>query len=748
MSLRVIKYRKNGRIKTKGEYDWGMLRTPCKGVDLRIRFRTNHQDELNYAFMMDFDNLPEHKGRGLLDMAYQVLGEVRMYSVFTGGGYHIYVPVVQGIGTDDYACYRTDYRKKMERFKQWLPEGVKYDVQPFNFHATGRVPGSTNGKRGAEVRFSEKTDYPVLAKLGDAFAYEKAPIKLIPSVTAEKGPWRPDVYCPFVRNALAGGDEYGEYKYWQPVAGILAKSGLDDLVRSFTESTGRPAQEAEGVLERRDSFGFRCSTIRDGVGHDLGDVCQGCVHGAHGGMPSFVSGPEPTSSAPMGFHLATKDGINHKKIDVFGVINHWSNIHMETRIIVGSDLYGWDSVAYRKIGNLDAKGTRFPRRVVRELCAIPSHDIQTPVDFNNVQDQLRTRTTIPQKSPEECDHPEYINLNNGVFNTETYELYEHNPKYCMLENVNMEYKEDAECPRFMAFLDEAVSDAHDQLLLRVFFGLALSNEPCERHEQALWLYGGSGTGKTTLYRLLELLLDKRLNKIGRKGMCFREGGLTITITGTSCLFVEDVKEDNQLPRDLSEFLTTYLSTKRVAIRRMYKDAFDACPKGALFFSSNDEPPFDSTADGGFRRIRTIHFWKRPAEPDRDIIDKFNDERAGIFLWALEGLKYYRKNGMPPYGENERMERETMEDTVEDSLEVWCKGASFDFDARETMTILHRKFLQWSGENEASYSMGLFSKKLRKYLPNALQRRKGDIFRRSVKERYVRIIPTGEKRRTM
>ena len=732
-------------MKTWGDYDWPMLKEKGEGTDRRFRFRHYHGDKFNYGFLMDFDSLPYHEGERLLDMAYEVLGDITMYSVFTGNGYHIYVPVTEGIVKEEYRNYKVSYGEKMEEIATWLPAGVKIDTQPFNFHATGRVPGSLNGKNNEEVvlvDFHEGELIPTLANLKDKFTYREAPVSRRPVVLSEKSAFRPDLHCPFVR--AVGRDEKakGDYNTWSVAVGILAHAGRDGEAMELGTSTGASEMKVTDIIKRRDSFVYACSTIREEKAKGLGcaNPCLGCPHGKVGGSsPSYVSGPNPTPAALHGFHLwADKTGLNTKRVDGFSIVNHWSNVHREGRIMIGNRVYEWEGTAFSLKGDLSGRAGEFPHDILRELTSVPAQDIQSMIDLTAVVNRMRLDNRLDRHEVEECDKEQYINMENGVFNVDTYELEAHHRDYLMLDQVNMAYDPQAECPRFDDFLHEVVPDGDDRQLLQVFFGLAMSNVPCEDHESALWMHGASGSGKTTLYRLMEMLFGRKLRKIGRKHLVFRENGLSFDFTGKSCVFVEDVKHDNTVWKDVEAFLTTYLSTKCVTVRRLYYESYDLCPKGALMFTSNDAPVFGSTEDGGFRRLRTLHFWVKPRERDTGLMEKFRKERNGIFLWALEGLKYYRKNGMPPLSPREEEERSSMEEGVRDNMEAWAKGVSFDPMGRVDPTAAWQNFLTGFGENRDSYNINRFSRNARKMLPTQLQKAANEIFWRTEQGRVWRI----------
>ena len=325
-----------------------------------------------------------------------------------------------------------------------------------------------------------------------------------------------------------------------------------------------------------------------------------------------------------------------------------------------------------------------------------------------------------------------------MFNLETFELEEHHPDYRMLNMASMSYREGAGCPRFMQFLDETIPKEDDRLLFQVFFGIALSNTPCDRHEQYLWLHGASGGGKSTYVRVLRELLGGRMQTLKREALKTRDTGYSFDPTGNSCVVFEDLKCDDQVHKDVEALVTTYLSDDAIKVRKLYEDAFPVPPKGALMFTSNDPPHFFSTGDGGFRRMREVPFFNTPSTPDRRLIDKLKAERDGIFLWALEGLRYYRETGdLPPYTENEMINREELKSVTNDSVERFCGMLEYDAGERMYMEEAWNRFKAATGENEKSVAVGLFQRRFRKHLPVVLRRHPNELYGRDAR-RYCRV----------
>lgn len=87
-----------------------------------------------------------------------------------------------------------------------------------------------------------------------------------------------------------------------------------------------------------------------------------------------------------------------------------------------------------------------------------------------------------------------INLENGMYNTLTHELIDHDPEYYSAIQLPYEYDEDAKCPRFEQFLDEVFEGDKERMQKTIeWFGYCLTAET--KAQKSLLVYGSGGNGK-------------------------------------------------------------------------------------------------------------------------------------------------------------------------------------------------------------------------------------------------------------
>ncbi|MDB5054118.1 MAG: putative primase/helicase [Bacilli bacterium] len=109
---------------------------------------------------------------------------------------------------------------------------------------------------------------------------------------------------------------------------------------------------------------------------------------------------------------------------------------------------------------------------------------------------------------EEFDlNKQYINLSNGIFNTENFLLEEHRRElYSSIQNPIV-YDPEAECPRFLQFLEEVLQGDRETIrVVQEMLGYCCSTET--RAHKMFILEGSGSNGKSVLIEVAEHLCGK------------------------------------------------------------------------------------------------------------------------------------------------------------------------------------------------------------------------------------------------
>lgn len=107
---------------------------------------------------------------------------------------------------------------------------------------------------------------------------------------------------------------------------------------------------------------------------------------------------------------------------------------------------------------------------------------------NEVLSSIQDRTYLRRGDFQE--DPRYINLANGVYDLKEQEFKDHGPDWFFRHKIPIEYHDDAECPRFMHFLEDTVRE-EDIPILQEMAGYCLYRDyPFAR---AFMLLGGGSS---------------------------------------------------------------------------------------------------------------------------------------------------------------------------------------------------------------------------------------------------------------
>lgn len=215
-------------------------------------------------------------------------------------------------------------------------------------------------------------------------------------------------------------------------------------------------------------------------------------------------------------------------------------------------------------------------------------------------------------------------------------LVPHHPEVFNLTSLPFAYDPDAACPRWLAFLEEALpgdAEAHD--FLGEWFGYVLSGRTDQ--QKIASLIGKRRGGKGTIARVLTAMLGKEgvtAPDITDLGSHFGRASLI----GKSLAVLADVRWNSNLS---SEALKTFLAISgedTVTIPRKHKDDWTGRSGLRFMVMSNDVPSFADRSNAiGTRMIHVKFDVTFEGREDFGLEAKLMAELPGILNWALAGL---------------------------------------------------------------------------------------------------------------
>ena len=742
-----------GRMQIRQDFKWEMLKQDLfTAAQSDIRFTLHDGPDENTAILIDLDHTLMVEGLDLMECALEVFGEYKMYHLFTGGGHHLYIPLKTPLAGTLYRNYRESYYACLEELEDIFPWNKdskgEFDYKVFVSPKYGRLPGTLNSKYNVAVKYLGETDYPVAESIDDLLDYEDLP-QVYRTITGGI-PGGSAVYnnCGFVRWADENQKDI-EYDAWFTAVTILAVAGDKETAHKIScKHKDYDPEEIDSLFipGKANDYHYQCQNIANKFGSQT-TACVGCPHNVVGSCPSYVTGPLPTPSAHIGFHPMTAKGVlNDRMIHAQEVLHHWINSADGNLLYYRTEIYSYNGVRWETLGS--AYDREFPKAIMSALKAIPTGKTLVPKALQELKAVVKDQTEMPTV-PKGMDFNgrKYINCKNGVLDLESQELYEHSREFYLSTERDIVYDKNAECLRWYALLDD-IMDADDELLLQVFFGLAISNVTTYEYESYLWLKGMPDTGKTLISKVLVALVGKA-NVYPLKGVPeTKEGSITLNLHGKQVVWFDDPKFDEagKTVRAWEGLITTLTSSDEVMCRLPYIPSTVLKLISTVIVTANSFPPLSSVSEGGVRRCRIIELYKTPKKKDPKLINKLQGELSGILNWALDGLDYFNKHGMPPRGKRETA---VMDIWVEDSYDIVHQFVEQNLKKGDKEDIvkgekLYNVFLVRTQANETIWSAAKFGRRLKRELPKLLQKHISNIkLRRSDGYYYVGVKIKGE-----
>lgn len=264
-----------------------------------------------------------------------------------------------------------------------------------------------------------------------------------------------------------------------------------------------------------------------------------------------------------------------------------------------------------------------------------------------VEEGCRAQIEFATEAADWDQNPWLLGTPGGVVDLRSGELRDGRPEDLISKIAAVTPAADADCPRWLRFLDEALQGNADNIaFFQRFFGYCLTGVTNE--EALLFIAGKSGAGKGTATKtMLTIMRDYALSvpismftDTGWRALEYYRAKLQ-----GRRLVIASEPEKGTLWNDA--FVNELTGGDRLSARHPAGRPFDFDPTHKLAINGEQVPDLRSVATGLRRRLEILPFEHAPESPDTSLKAALRPEFPMILRWAIDGCVRWQEIGLAP-----------------------------------------------------------------------------------------------------
>ncbi len=245
--------------------------------------------------------------------------------------------------------------------------------------------------------------------------------------------------------------------------------------------------------------------------------------------------------------------------------------------------------------------------------------------------------------------PMLIGVENGVVNLKTGQLLPNNPDMLITRFCNARWHHEAQCPRWLRFLDEVFEgDAGTIDTVQRLLGYTLTGLITE--EILILCCGFGSNGKSIFSNVVHRTLGGYAKTAPPSLLAARRADDSApridlaAIAGARYVSINEFQAGTRLDEQVVKQLA---GREPIAARFLYQDLFEFTPTHTAWLRTNHKPIVLGDDDGIWRRLVVVPFRRKFEGNEKDPLleEKLLAERDGILKWMLEGTRLYLKDGL-------------------------------------------------------------------------------------------------------
>lgn len=244
-------------------------------------------------------------------------------------------------------------------------------------------------------------------------------------------------------------------------------------------------------------------------------------------------------------------------------------------------------------------------------------------------------------------YPMMLNCANGIIDLRSSELLPHSSAYYLTQICPTKYLTEAECPRWLQFLEEVFNG--DSELIRCmhrFLGYCITGST-EHHILPIW-YGTGRNGKSTLVKTILHVLGSDYSSTVPSSFLAQSRGEqhpTKLVELYGKRFTADLETDEGMKLN-EELLKRITGGDEISARRMREDFWTFKPTHKLILATNHEPSIRNQDVSIWGRLRKIPFNACfLGREEQGLEERLRSEAEGILRWMVEGCVLWQQDGL-------------------------------------------------------------------------------------------------------
>lgn len=320
----------------------------------------------------------------------------------------------------------------------------------------------------------------------------------------------------------------------------------------------------------------------------------------------------------------------------------------------------WEPDNYGRIVGL---GVETIRSIYSEANGISDTDFRAKMGSHAIRSETRSKIDAAihfagmisgmQVRPEDLDRdPNLLCVRNGTLNLLSGKLEEHRQSDMITKMVDIDYNPNAECPKTLEWLQWAT--VYDEELVEYLIRLlGISLFGGNPGKEALFFYGKTNTGKTTLVRLFELLAGPYAVRFNVELLLAQKMSRNANdatpelakLRGARIAIGTEMPENRRMN---AAAFKDFTGRDTLTARKLHEEPFEFVPQFIPILYGNDYPRLPVEDEASFTRLKTVPFkvQVKPEEINPLLVEEvFRPELSGIlkmaFTAALEVKEHFK-----------------------------------------------------------------------------------------------------------